>query len=176
MATSWPCISGAEKETSSSRRSRYRMQPARADVLHRSLTSARWRDFLHRIIGKLEMHAFGLEQASYCLISAFFGSVRMRTKSSLPSELSSTRIGKRPETRGSSPTAWPIWNAPGSDKQNMIGACTKPYLVLTVSLRRSARDRAARLGARHPALARTRGRRSCRFHRERRFPTARPGA
>ena len=38
--------------------------------------------------------------AVYCLTSALFGSVRMRTKSSRPSASSSTRIGKRPCSSG----------------------------------------------------------------------------
>jgi len=45
--------------------------------------------------------------ATYCLISAFLGSVRMRTKSSSFSDCNSTRMGKRPlQLWVSDPTAW----------------------------------------------------------------------
>jgi len=39
-------------------------------------------------------------KAMYCLMSAFFGSVRIRTKSSSFSDCISTRIGRRPCNSG----------------------------------------------------------------------------
>ena len=59
--------------------------------------------------------------AVYCLISAFFGSVRMRTKSSRPSASSSTRIGKRPCSSGNQVRRLRDVERAGGDEQDVIG-------------------------------------------------------
>jgi hypothetical protein len=53
-------------------------------------------------------------RAVYCRTSAFFGSVRIRTKSSRPSGSSSTRIGKRPCSSGMRSEGFETWNAPAA--------------------------------------------------------------
>ena len=52
--------------------------------------------------------------AAYCLVSAFSGSVMMRTKSSSVSGCSSTRIGKRPCSSGIRSEGLETWNAPAA--------------------------------------------------------------
>ena len=52
--------------------------------------------------------------AVYCLVSAFSGSVRMRTKSSSVSDSSSTRIGNRPCSSGIRSLGFETWNAPAA--------------------------------------------------------------
>ena len=51
-------------------------------------------------------------KALYCDVSDASGSVRMRTKSSVVSDLSSTRIGKRPCSSGIRSDGLDTWNAP----------------------------------------------------------------
>ena len=67
----------------------------------------------------------------YCVINAALGSVRMRTKSSLLSAPSSTRIGKRPCSSGIRSLGLARWNAPEA-MNRMWSVLTGPYLVLTV--------------------------------------------
>ena len=69
--------------------------------------------------------------AMYCLISAFLGSVRMRTNSSRPSASSSTRIGNRPCSSGIRSDGFETWNAPAA-MNRMWSVFTIPYLVFTV--------------------------------------------
>ena len=55
-----------------------------------------------------------LNSATYWRASAFFGSVRMRTKSASVSEVSATRTGKRPCSSGISSLGLWKWNAPAA--------------------------------------------------------------
>jgi hypothetical protein len=69
--------------------------------------------------------------AWYCLTSEAWVWVRMASKSSTDSDCSSTRIGKRPATRGSGRSAWLRWNAPEA-MNRMWSVLIIPYLVDTV--------------------------------------------
>ena len=60
--------------------------------------------------------------AMYCLMSAFFGSVRMRMKSASESELSSTRIGKRPWQLGDQVRGLRGVERAGRDEEDVVGA------------------------------------------------------
>ena len=66
-----------------------------------------------------------------CFVKAAFGSVRIRLKSSTLSELSSTRIGKRPCNSGIKSEGLTRWNAPDAIKR-MWSVLTVPYFVETV--------------------------------------------
>ncbi len=52
--------------------------------------------------------------AAYCFVSAFSGSVMMRTKSASVSGFSSTRIGKRPCSSGIRSLGFDTWKAPAA--------------------------------------------------------------
>src|SRR5258708_1888583 len=52
--------------------------------------------------------------ATYCRVSEDFGSVRMRTKSSMVSDCSSTRMGKRPCNSGIRSLGFETWKAPAA--------------------------------------------------------------
>ena len=54
--------------------------------------------------------------AAYCRVSAFSGSVMMRTKSASVSGVSSTRIGNRPCSSGIRSLGFDTWNAPAAMK------------------------------------------------------------
>jgi hypothetical protein len=69
--------------------------------------------------------------AWYCLISEACVLDRMASKSSTLSELSSTRIGKRPCSSGIRSLGLARWKAPLA-MNNMWSVLTMPYLVLTV--------------------------------------------
>src|SRR3546814_8443348 len=58
-----------------------------------------------------------------CVVSAALGSVRMRTKSSLLSADSSTRIGKRPCISGIRSDGLARWNAPRSEERRVGKEC-----------------------------------------------------
>ena len=60
--------------------------------------------------------------ATYCLMSAFLGSVRMRTKSPSVSAVSSTRIGSRPCSSGNQVGRLADVKGSRGDEQNVIGA------------------------------------------------------
>ncbi len=109
------------------------VQAARADILGAGVD--RGRDFgerRDRVVGE----STGADPRSpsaptYCRVSAFSGSVRMRMKSSLVRAFSSTRIGKRPWNSGIRSEGLLMWNAP--EATNRIWSVrTAPYLVLTV--------------------------------------------
>src|SRR5256885_66448 len=68
--------------------------------------------------------------STYCVIRAFRGSVRMRTKSSRVKGSSSTRIGKRPWSSGIRSDGLAMWNAPAA-MNRMWSVRTTPYLVVT---------------------------------------------
>ena len=72
-----------------------------------------------------------LSSSTYWRVSAALGSVRMRTKSSLLSAPSSTRIGKRPCISGIRSLGLARWNAPEA-MNRMWSVLIEPYLVLTV--------------------------------------------
>ncbi len=55
--------------------------------------------------------------AWYWRTSAFSGSVRIRTKSSSVSGVSSTRMGKRPCSSGIRSDGFETWNAPAAMKR-----------------------------------------------------------
>ena len=57
----------------------------------------------------------------YCLVSAFSGSVRMRTKSASVSGSSSTRIGKRPCSSGIRSDGLGDVEGAGGDEQDVVG-------------------------------------------------------
>ena len=89
------------------------VQPPRADVL---------RPFVDHVATSGSMES-GVNvsvtpsvdsSAVYCRTSAFFGSVRIRTKSSRQSGSSSTRIGKRPCSSGMRSDGFDTWNAPAA--------------------------------------------------------------
>ena len=67
--------------------------------------------------GELELAPSVASSAAYCLMSAFSGSVRIRTKSSSPSGCSSTRIGKRPCSSGIRSEGLETWKAPAAMKR-----------------------------------------------------------
>src|SRR3972149_1806593 len=69
--------------------------------------------------------------AVYCLVSAFCGSVRIRTKSSFVRLFSSTRRGKRPCISGIRSAGFETWKAPAAMKR-IWSVRTIPCLVLTV--------------------------------------------
>ncbi len=69
--------------------------------------------------------------AAYCDVSDASGSVRMRTKSSVVSDFSSTRIGKRPCSSGIRSDGLDTWKAPEA-MNRMWSVLTMPYLVDTV--------------------------------------------
>ena len=66
--------------------------------------------------------------AAYCLVSAFSGSVMMRTKSASVGGLSSTRIGKRPCSSGIRSEGLETWNAPAATNRTW-SVFTMPYFV-----------------------------------------------
>src|SRR6516162_4239552 len=75
----------------------YGVQAARADIFGLLVDAGgKTGDRGDGIFGEIQLHALGLSSAAYCLISAFFGSVRIRMKSSSLRDCSSTRMGKRP--------------------------------------------------------------------------------
>ncbi len=61
-------------------------------------------------------------RAVYCLTSAFFGSLRMRMKSSRESDFSSTRIGKRPCSSGIRSRGLRDVKRAGGDEQDVVRA------------------------------------------------------
>src|SRR3990172_1852013 len=68
--------------------------------------------------------------STYCVIRAFWGSVRMRTKSSRVRGSSSTRIGNRPCSSGMRSAGLATWKAPAA--MNRIWSVrTIPYFVCT---------------------------------------------
>ena len=69
--------------------------------------------------------------ATYCLIRLASVSVRMRLKSSSVSELSSTRIGRRPCSSGRRSDGLAMWKAPEATNR-MWSVLTAPCLVATV--------------------------------------------
>ena len=110
-----------------------RVQPPRADVLGALVDlGGDLGDRLDRVAVNVERRRPRSPAApTYCRVSAFFGSVRMRTKSSRVRASSSTRIGKRPCSSGIRSDGLATWNAPAA-MNSMWSVCTGPYLVVTV--------------------------------------------
>ena len=132
MWTSRPGISGAVKETSS--RSFSRIVCSRRAPMFSifSLASALMRAISSMASSWKRRRIFSVSsKATYWRISAFLGSVRMRTKSFLSSELSSTRIGNRPWNSGIRSDGLELWKAPDAMKRTW-SVLTSPYFELTV--------------------------------------------
>ncbi len=127
-----PALSGASKDISSSRRSitvcSRRAPMFSADSLTRVAISA-----MARMAWgvKFMVTPSVASSASYWEISAFLGSVRMRTKSSAVSAVSSTRMGKRPCSSGIKSAGLEMWKAPAA-MNSTWSVLIMPYLVLTV--------------------------------------------
>ena len=121
----------------------------------RSLTSVRdARDLGDGVVVNSSVTPSVASSAVYCLVSAFSGSVRMRTKSSSVSDSSSTRIGNRPCSSGIRSEGLDDVERAGGDEQHVVGL-DRPVLGRAPSSpRRSAGGRAAR------PRARRRGRRA----------------
>src|SRR6185437_7837679 len=125
-------ISGASNEISSSTFSRIvcRRRAPMFSVCSLTIAANRARDATASSVNESFRPSVS-SSATYCLISAFFGSVRMRTKSASERELSSTRIGKRPCSSGIRSEGLVVWNAPAAMKR-MCSVRTIPYRVFTV--------------------------------------------